>query len=108
MTVNRIGLLVAVIVVAGVLAVVGLRVLDTPFEPTTEQRTAFVESQAQANCLVQRTVYPTREKLDAAYQAAVLSTGLDAATVKKLHDYENRNQAIRVAISDRVRALCAS
>ncbi len=55
---------------------------------------------------MQGTVFPSREKLEAAYQAAALSTGLDAATIKKLQDYENRNQALRVAISDRVQALC--
>lgn len=107
MTASRIGLLLGAVLLAGVLAVVGLRLASGSFEPTAEQRQAFVESQARANCLVQRTVFPTREKLEAAYQSAVLATGLDAATVRKLHDYENRNQAIRVAISDRVRALCA-
>lgn len=107
MTTTRIGLLLGAVVLAGVVALVGVRLAGGSFEPTAAQRQAFVESQARANCLVQRTVFPTREKLEAAYQAAVLGTGLDAATVRKLHDYENRNEAIRVAISDRVRALCA-
>lgn len=108
MTAQRLGLLVGAVVLAAVLAVVGLQLLQRPFTPTAAQKEAFVESQARANCLVQRTVFPSRAKLQAAYDAAVLGTGLDRATVKRLQDYENRNQDLRVAISDRVRALCAS
>jgi multidrug efflux pump subunit AcrB len=107
-TATRVVALFASVVLAVALAVVGLRAIGGSFEPTEEQQRAFVESQARANCLVQRTVYPSREKLEAAYRAATLATGLEAATVRKLHDYENRNQELRVAIADRVRELCAA
>lgn len=106
MTLNRVVFLAGAVVLAAVLAVVGVLLTGRPFEPTEAQKAAFVESQAKANCVVQGTVFPSREKLEAAYQAAALSTGLDTATVKKLQDYENRNQDLRVAISDRVQALC--
>ena len=93
MTINRVALLGAAVLLAGVLAVAGVRVTGRAFEPTGEKvrRSSSRRRRRTASCSAPST--RPREKLEAAYQAAVLSTGLDAATVKKLQDYENRNQA---------------
>ncbi|MDX6468076.1 MAG: hypothetical protein QOI27_3116 [Gaiellaceae bacterium] len=76
------------------------------FAPTQVQRASFVESQAKANCLVQRTVFPTRKALDDAFNRVVNGAGLDHATLHHLQDYEDAHIAVRIAISKRVAALC--
>ena len=108
MTSTRVFAVVVLILLAGVGAFLGIRLAGSEFTPTSEQRVAFVESQARANCLVQRTVFPSREALQAAYDGVVLGAGLDAGLVRKLQDFENRDRAIRVAITDRVKQLCGS
>ena len=108
MTATRALGLVLAVMLAGVAALLVVRASGEEFTPTSEQRVAFVESQARANCLVQRTVFPSREALQAAYDGVVLGAGLDAGLVRKLQDFENRDRAIRVAITDRVKQLCGS
>jgi hypothetical protein len=98
-------MLTIAVAVAGAIAVFMLT--RSSFTPTRAQLSAFVESQAKANCLVQRTVYATHKELTAGYTAAVDRSGLSHKTLQQLQSYEDTHLDVRAAISARVKTLCS-
>ena len=68
--------------------------------------TAYVDAQAQALCLVQKTAFQTQAEQQAAYERAQQDSTLTADEFAEAEAAAAKDQALRERVSDRVVALC--
>lgn len=68
--------------------------------------TAYVEAQAHALCVVQKTAFQTQAEQQAASERAQQDSGLTADEFAEAQAAAAKDQALRERLSDRVVALC--
>lgn len=71
-----------------------------------EEASAYVDAQAHALCVVQKTAFPTQAEQQAAYERAQQESGLTADEFADAQAAAAKDEALRERVSDRVVALC--